>query len=196
MKRYRILIAALIAVPVLAAGFAALGAVSLLRMLHVPRTVIADLTGTRIVELKAADGTMLKAGWLQPAARPELAPVPTTLASTQSCVLFLHGAGGWRGRSQRMAPALLSRGYSVLAPDSRAHGQSGGDTITYGIQEKYDALAWAHWMRQNGCAKIYGLGESLGASVLIMSSALEPVFSAIVAEGAFADLLDEAEYRG
>jgi hypothetical protein len=197
MKRYRILIGCLLGIPVLAAGFAALGAVSLLKMLHVPRTVMEDLRGTQLIQLTAKDGTVLKAAWLLPSARPEIIPVSNKWpVSEQRCVLFLHGAGGWRGRSQRMAPAFLSRGYSVLAPDSRGHGESGGDTITYGIQEKFDALAWAHWMRQNGCTKIYGLGESLGASVLIMASGIEPAFTAIAAEGAFADLISEAEYRG
>jgi hypothetical protein len=50
-------------------------------------------------------------------------------------------------------------------------------------------------MRDQGCRKIYGLGESLGASVLIQASAIEPIFSAVVAECPFADLRGIAEYR-
>jgi pimeloyl-ACP methyl ester carboxylesterase len=112
-------------------------------------------------------------------------------------VLSLHGAGGWRARSHRFLPWLLPAGYSVLAPDLRAQGESGGDTITYGLLEKHDALAWAAWMRTQGCAKVYGMGESLGASVLIMAAELEPhAFAAIVAECPFADLLESAQERG
>jgi len=90
---------------------------------------------------------------------------------------------------------LLAEGYSVLLPDGRAHGQSGGAFVTYGLLEKYDILDWARWLRQEGCRDIYGLGESLGASILIQASAIEPAFRAIVAECPFADLRAIAEYR-
>ena len=42
---------------------------------------------------------------------------------------------------------------------------------------------------------MYGLGESLGASILIQATAREPVFRAIVAECPFADLRAIAEFR-
>lgn len=90
---------------------------------------------------------------------------------------------------------FLEQGYSVLAPDSRAHGESGGDIVTYGLLEAPDLIAWTKWMREQGCAQIYGLGESLGGSVLVQAGALEPVFSAIVTESAYADLQDAAEHR-
>jgi len=86
-------------------------------------------------------------------------------------------------------------GYAVLLPDSRAHGRSGGSFVTYGLLEKYDVLEWAHWLKRQGCGAIYGLGESLGASILIEASAREPVFRAIVAECPFADLRAIAEFR-
>jgi fermentation-respiration switch protein FrsA (DUF1100 family) len=90
---------------------------------------------------------------------------------------------------------FLGQGYSVLAPDSRAHGESGGDVVTYGLLEKSDVLAWTRWMRSRGCSKLYGLGESLGGAVLIQAAAAEEVFQAIVAESAYADLQRAAEHR-
>ncbi len=107
----------------------------------------------------------------------------------------MHGVGDSRGSAMGFAPMFLHNGYAVLAPDSRGHGDSGGELVTYGILEKQDTLAWAHWMRSNGCEKIYGLGESLGAAVLIQSAAEEPAFDAIVAESSFADIQDAAEHR-
>jgi fermentation-respiration switch protein FrsA (DUF1100 family) len=50
-------------------------------------------------------------------------------------------------------------------------------------------------MREHGCSKIFGLGESLGGSILIQAAAVEPVFAAIVTESAYADLQDAAEHR-
>jgi uncharacterized protein len=52
-----------------------------------------------------------------------------------------------------------------------------------------------NWLRDQGCVEIYGLGESLGASVLIQAAALQPAFRAIVAECPYADLRSIAEYR-
>jgi dipeptidyl aminopeptidase/acylaminoacyl peptidase len=90
---------------------------------------------------------------------------------------------------------FLHEGYRVLTPDSRAHGASEGRFVTYGLLEKYDAIAWADWMRSVGCQKVYALGESLGASILIEAAGVRPAFSAIVAEAPYASLREIAEYR-
>ena len=172
---------------VAAVTFAGLGAVSLLAMLHVPRFAPEFSPDAADVQMVARDRAVLKASWLNP--RP-------ATGALQNCVLVLHGAGGTRSRAQRFVPFLRMRDYAVLAPDMRAHGESGGDMVTYGVLEKYDAIDWAHWMRARGCGRIYAMGESLGASVLIEAAAVEPVFTAIVAECPYADLLEEAEYRG
>ena len=62
---------------------------------------------------------------------------------------------------------FLKAGYSVLMPDSRAHGESGGEIVTYGLLEKFDVARWAAWARQHKCEKLYGLGESLGGAILL-----------------------------
>lgn len=112
-----------------------------------------------------------------------------------TCVIVLHGIADSRAGSAGFAPMFLDQGYSVLVPDSRAHGASGGNLVTYGLLERYDVIAWAHKMHSLGCRKLYGLGESLGASILIQAAAVEPAFSAIVAESPYADLREIAEYR-
>jgi fermentation-respiration switch protein FrsA (DUF1100 family) len=112
-----------------------------------------------------------------------------------SCVIVLHGIADSRVGSIGFAPMFLNEGYAVLAPDSRAHGASGGRFVTYGLLEKYDVVAWAAWMRRAGCGKLYGLGESLGASILIQAAAIQPAFAAIVAECPYADLQEVARYR-
>ena len=109
--------------------------------------------------------------------------------------MVLHGIGDSRQDSAGYAPMFLDQGYSVLLPDSRGHGASGGELVTYGLWEKYDVLDWARWLRQHDCHALYGLGESLGGSVLIQAAALGGDFHAIVAECAFADLQAIAESR-
>ncbi len=109
--------------------------------------------------------------------------------------MVLHGIGDNRQGAAGFAPMFLAAGYSVLLPDSRAHGHSGGDLVTYGLLEKYDGLAWAAWAKAHGCVKLYGLGESLGAAVLIQTAGLDNEFDAIVAECAYSDLRSIARYR-
>lgn len=151
--------------------------------LHVPRRLGPRPPNSSEVTLLARDGAPLKAWWFQ------------AQLSNGNCVLVLHGIGDSRAGAAGFAPMFLDAGYSVLTPDSRAHGASGGDFVTYGLLEKYDVLDWAAWMKQQGCRELYALGESLGAVILIQSAAVQPVFSAIVAECAYADLLDAGADR-
>lgn len=151
--------------------------------LHVRRRSGPKPDGAALAQIVASGNANLNAWWFRPQ------------ASNGGCVIALHGIGDSRASSSGFAPMFLADGYSVLAPDSRAHGESGGDFVTYGLLEKYDVIAWTHWMQAQGCARIYGLGESLGASILIQAISVEPVFRAIVAECPYASLRRMGEYR-
>ncbi len=151
--------------------------------LHVPRWRSVTPAGAQDVAVIAADHATLRAWWFQ-------SPQPNG-----NCVIILHGIGDSRAGAAGFAPMFLGEGYSVLVPDSRDHGTSEGKFVTYGLLERYDVITWAHRMRSLGCHKLYGLGESLGASILIQACAVEPAFAAIVAESPYADLREIAEYR-
>ena len=151
--------------------------------LHVTRRTGPQPAGATLATIAAQDGARLDAWWFPSA------------SSHGRCVIVLHGIGDSRASSSGFAPLFLDQGYSVLAPDSRGHGTSGGAFVTYGLLEKFDVIGWARWMRARGCQRIYGLGESLGASVLIQAAAVAPVFRAIVAESPYADLRAMGVYR-
>lgn len=175
---------------IITAALALLGYIAALAVicqltLHVRRVPAAAPPGNawRAASIRAFDSVRLD-GWF---VRPE---VPNG-----NCVIVLHGIGDSRQGSAGYASLFLDRGYSVLLPDSRGHGTSGGELVTYGLWEKYDVLNWARWLRQKNCQALYGLGESLGGSVLIQAAALGEDFRAIVAESAFADLQAIAESR-
>ena len=153
-----------------------------LHVRRVPPAIPPGMVGLT-ASIRAFDGVPLD-GWFVRAAVPN-----------GNCVMVLHGIGDSRQGSAGYAPMFLDQGYSVLLPDSRGHGASGGDLVTYGLREKYDVLDWARWLRQQNCRALYGLGESLGGSVLIQAAALGGDFHAIVAECAFADLQAIAESR-
>lgn len=182
MTRKRAILAGIVALEVLAA-LVAVDAVFCRATLHVHRRLGPRPPQAVTVSIRAADQARLDAWWLQPS------------TPNGNCVLVLHGIADSRVGSAGFAPMFLNAGYGVLVPDSRAHGTSGGDIVTYGLLEKRDVLGWAVWLRQQGCRKLYGLGESLGASILIQAAETQPAFSAIAAECPYADLREVAEYR-
>jgi uncharacterized protein len=71
----------------------------------------------------------------------------------------------------------------------RAHGESGGDLITYGVLEAGDVARWVDWLTgTENCERVYGLGESLGAGILLQSLSIESRFRAVIAECPYASL--------
>ena len=69
----------------------------------------------------------------------------------------------------------LRNGYNVLAVYQRAHRESGGKTITFGVKERYDCLDWIEYiLKRNGeDTKILLMGLSMGAATVLMAGGLE-----------------------
>jgi uncharacterized protein len=165
-------VAVLAAVGIVLCGLA--GAILCEGALHPRRRPVPPNPEARTVQITARDGAMLR-GWL---ITPE--------QWNGGAVLVLHGIADSRAGEGGLARMLVSHGYTVLAPDSRAHGESGGEIATYGLVEADDVHRWVSWLvSEQHPRAIYGLGESLGGAVLIQSLAVEPRFSAIVAECSF-----------
>jgi len=128
----------------------------------------------REASITAADGVDLRAWFF----RPEQA--------NGSTVILLHGVSDNRLGMLGYGRWLVANHYSVLLPDARAHGLSGGQIATYGLLESDDIHRWADWVRENerpGC--IFGFGESMGAGQILQALAREPGFCAVVAESPF-----------
>jgi hypothetical protein len=90
---------------------------------------------------------------------------------------------------------FLRRGYSVLLPDSRAHGTSGGAIATYGVLERNDVRRWVQWLRFRNPGCNYLFGESMGGAIAIQASQVTPGVCAIVAEAPFATFREIADDR-
>jgi dipeptidyl aminopeptidase/acylaminoacyl peptidase len=134
------------------------------------------------VAIRAHDGSVLRGTFIR-------------AGQAANCVVVLHGITDSSEGALGFSSMFLDAGYSVLAPDSRAHGFSEGTLVTFGLLEATDLLGWAAWLQKQGCTRLFGLGESLGASTLIQAAARKPVFAAIVSECSFRDLPSIAEYR-
>lgn len=103
-----------------------------------------------------------------------------------AAVILLHGVADSRAGMSGHAYYLLRAGYTCLLPDSRGHGLSGGNLITYGVEERSDVAAWASFLiAEMHPSAVYGLGESMGAAILLQSLARGTPFRAVVAECPF-----------
>ena len=125
------------------------------------------------VSITAADSVELRAWYSVPA------------HDNGRAVILLHGIGDSRGGVAGYGQTFLQNGYRVLLPDSRAHGESGGDLVTYGLRESDDIHRWVSWLYGQGADCVYGLGESMGAASLVESLRAEPRFCAVVSDSGF-----------
>jgi alpha-beta hydrolase superfamily lysophospholipase len=134
-------------------------------------------------QIAAADGTRLESWEFRPA------------RWNGATVLVLHGHFDTREGTAGFAPMLLRHGYAALIPDNRGHGASGGDEVTYGVRERDDVHRWVSYaLETNGAMhpsmehaqRVYALGESMGAAILLQALPGEPRLRAVVAEGAYA----------
>ncbi len=109
-------------------------------------------------------------------------------------VILLHGQGDNRMGVLGYAQLLIENGYTTLLPDARAHGTSDGTLTTYGIKESDDIRRWFEFLRADSSTQcIDGLGNSMGAGLILESLRAEPGFCTVIAESPFSSFR-EASY--
>ena len=90
-------------------------------------------------------------------------------------VILVHGYTANAKTMLSLADKYYKKGFSILAPDQRAHGQSEGTYTTFGIKEKEDMKAWITWIKKiNKDSKIIVHGESMGAATTMFLAGDNP----------------------
>ena len=85
---------------------------------------------------------------------------------------------GYKGHAYRDfcggARDARARGHNLILVDQRAHGKSGGNAISFGINERFDCLGWINYAvsRFGDDVKIFLIGMSMGAATVLMASEL------------------------
>lgn len=86
-------------------------------------------------------------------------------------VIVVHGYGGNRQTMRSYAVHYFNKGYNVLTPDLRAHGDSDGKYIGMGWLDRNDLPLWINYiLNENPDAQIVLHGVSMGAATVMMTS--------------------------
>lgn len=87
-------------------------------------------------------------------------------------LVFNHGGGGHSGLFVPLALSFHDRGYTVVVPDQRAQGRSGGEfgdfTIAEAVQNIVDVSRWA---RKRFTGPLYIGGSSIGGGLAYAAAA-------------------------
>ncbi len=107
-------------------------------------------------------------------------------------IILCHGHGVNLMRMDDMVAFLRRAGYSLLLPDFRAHGRSGGKYCTVGLHEWKDLRAIIDVVREKGliasATPIAAYGRSMGAATLINGAENLPEIKAFILESSFESL--------
>lgn len=140
------------------------------------------------VSLRTHDGLMLH-GWRFD---------PDTARPAAHCyAICMHG---YTGEPMEMAPwayHYARRGFTVLVPAQRGHGDSEGRFVTMGYMEHRDLMQWVNAIvAHDPQARILLDGNSMGAATVLLACAdprLAPNVVAAVANSAYASLASQLE---
>ena len=114
------------------------------------------------VSVKSRDGLLLTGKYY---AVKEGAPIQIQFHGYRSVALHDFSGG---------SVEAVKTGHNVLLVDQRAHGDSEGRVISFGINERYDVLSWIDFAleRFEADTEIILAGISMGAATVLMASEL------------------------
>jgi len=111
------------------------------------------------------------------------------LDHSKGTIILLHGIRAYKEHFINLSELLSKRGYNTVALDSRAHGKSGGQHCTYGINEKKDvsALISALELEDGLEGKIGVWGQSLGGAIGLQALSYDDRIAFGIIESTFTD---------
>jgi dipeptidyl aminopeptidase/acylaminoacyl peptidase len=155
---------------------------------RIPAATRADafrrVSDLRDVSFRTSDGLTLR-GWYSPGTRGAV-------------VVLVHGGDGDRTQLFPTARVLARHGYGFLAYDSRASGESDGDLVTWGDQERRDVSAALDFVASRpeiDPRRVAVLGFSIGASAVVLEAARDTRARAVILSPVWTSLHDEMGAR-
>jgi pimeloyl-ACP methyl ester carboxylesterase len=160
-----------------------------LSIVHPPRAqvdsaqIARELPDSEAVSFRASDGLTLVGDFVQP--------------RNGAAVVLVHGLFANREQLLPEAGVLAQHGYGVLIFDNRAHGDSGGDTATWGLLESDDAARAVEFVEartQLPPEKIATIGFSIGGTAVLREAVGDSHIGAVVVEGTYSSMGGEIDY--
>jgi dipeptidyl aminopeptidase/acylaminoacyl peptidase len=133
-----------------------------------------ELAGLEDVAFTTADGLVLR-GWYVP-------------SRNRAAVVLVHGFADNRAQLLFEARVLARGGYGVLLFDLRAHGESGGDQVTWGDGERRDVTAALDFVSARpdvDPARVGLFGFSMGGTTSLLVASEDARVKAVAAAGAY-----------
>ncbi|QDV05332.1 Alpha/beta hydrolase family protein [Planctomycetes bacterium Poly30] len=153
-----------------------------------PSSIVAPPAGLEVEAFTATDarGRSVR-GWC-------VAAEGVGAEAPRGVVILLHGIRGNRTAMVRRARFLALAGYASVLVDLHAHGESDGDRITLGDQERYSvAAAVEHARGLHPSLPVAVIGVSLGGAAAVLGSPLG--VQAMVLESVYPDIESAIEHR-
>lgn len=139
-----------------------------------PRVVSGDAERWSV---RTSDGVTLR-GWYYPSEQ------------SRRLVVLVHGMKESWDSMAGLGHDLHARGYDVLLFDLRGHGQSDTHRLTMGRGEQSDLRAALAWAQAAGFSpdRIGWIGQSMGASTVLMEAAENPEIRVAVLDSPYGNL--------
>ena len=132
--------------------------------------------GAQQVRTKSFDGLLLRGRWV-----PAENPKGTIILFHGYHTHYIHDFAG-------IFSLYHSIGLNLLLVRQRAHGESGGKYITFGVRERKDVVSWVDFHnRTHGMDNVFLGGMSMGASTVLFAAGedLPPNVRGITADCGF-----------
>lgn len=136
------------------------------------------------VSIRSYDGLTLRGYWLE---HPQ----------AKGAVVLMHGhRSSWATDFSCVFRFYYERGYSVLACWQRAHGESEGEHICFGVKERFDCRDWVRFLETRIPADqpVFLDGVSMGAATVLMAAGLSDLpdcVRGVIADSGFTSAWDE-----
>ncbi len=140
--------------------------------------------GFRGAEIQSVEGLALRA-WYLPADEP-----------TRRWAICVHGFQDDHTSMGIFGKHYHEAGWNILLPDQRGYGESEGDHVGWGYEERLDLVRWISWViHRDADAEILLHGVSMGAATVLMATggALPGNVKAAISDCSYTDI--ETEMR-
>ncbi|WP_159560618.1 alpha/beta hydrolase [Streptococcus halichoeri] len=125
--------------------------------------------------------------WYLPAAKP-----------SDKTAIVVHGFANSKANMKPYAMLFHNLGYNVLMPDNQAHGESQGQIIGYGWQDRLNLIKWTQiLLAENPKTDMTWFGLSMSAATVMMASGEEVPHqvSSIIEDCGYSSVWAELKYQ-